>query len=135
MRESSSGCPASDWIEQASVSHPTYRSACFLTASATSPLFVIGGSYTFRVEVKRCGRCGTTKPVQDFMWRRHRKNLRDSYCRVCRAAYKQEHYKKNRARYIGNATERNERIREERMAFLYNYLKAHPCLDCGETDV
>ncbi len=68
------------------------------------------------------------------MWRRHRKNLRDCYCRPCRAAYKQEHYKKNRQRYIDNAKKNQRAQIVERMTFLQAFLETHPCVDCGERD-
>ena len=59
----------------------------------------------------------------------------DNYCRPCRAAYKQEHYKRNRQRYIDNARRRDQRVLQERTLFMVQYLKEHPCVDCGERDV
>jgi 5-methylcytosine-specific restriction endonuclease McrA len=56
-------------------------------------------------------------------------------CRPCRAKYKQEHYAANRTKYIDNAVGRRRRIGEERMRMLIQYLRTHPCVDCGETDV
>lgn len=87
------------------------------------------------MEDLRCSRCGCSKPAEDFAWRRIKRGLRDTYCRPCRAAYKQEHYAKHRQRYIANASQRNARIRAERMGFLLEYLTDHPCVDCGERDV
>ena len=84
---------------------------------------------------RRCGRCGTTKPEDDFAWRRLEKKQRDNYCRSCRAAYKREHYARNRQRYIDNAAARRRRMLDERMRFLIDYLRRNPCADCGETDI
>lgn len=75
------------------------------------------------------------KPVDAFAWRYMERGLRDNYCRPCRAAYKQEHYSQNRQRYIDNARRRRQRVVEERMRYIVDYLRAHPCADCGETDV
>jgi hypothetical protein len=58
-----------------------------------------------------------------------------NYCRPCRAAYHDEHYQKNRARYIANAAARRKSVLEERMQFVVAYLREHPCVDCGEDDV
>jgi hypothetical protein len=84
--------------------------------------------------MRRCGRCSQNKPVADFAWRRKAKGQRDNYCRLCRAAYKQEHYAANRQRYIDNAQQRRQLMVEERTAFLVAFLREHPCVDCGEGD-
>lgn len=84
---------------------------------------------------RRCGVCGETKPVEDFNWRRKSKGQRDNMSRLCRARYKQEHYAANRQRYIVNAGLRRKRVGEERMRMLVDYLREHPCVDCGEDDV
>lgn len=56
-------------------------------------------------------------------------------CRECRAAYKRKHYEAHRDRYIANAAMRTQRVTEARTRFLVDYLRRHPCVDCGETDV
>jgi len=83
---------------------------------------------------KRCSRCGETKALDDFAWRYISKGVHDSYCRPCRSAYKKEHYRKNKARYLGQASERRARIYQERTEWLLDYFILHPCVDCGETD-
>ena len=85
-------------------------------------------------ELRRCGRCDQILPLSDFNWRRKQKNQRDNYCRPCRAAYKQEHYARNRQRYIDNACRRRNLLAVKRFEFLIEYFKSHPCCDCGETD-
>ena len=84
--------------------------------------------------MRRCGRCGGEKPVEEFAWRREAKGQRDNYCRPCRADYKQEHYAANRQRYINAAQNRKREVIAERVGFLLEYFRDHPCLDCGETD-
>ncbi|HYI44478.1 MAG TPA: hypothetical protein VE174_03325 [Actinomycetota bacterium] len=83
---------------------------------------------------KRCGRCGRHKSMEEFAWRRKWRNQRDNYCRPCRADYKQEHYAKNRQRYIDNAAKRTQKVVEERTLMLLEYFRNHPCADCGERD-
>lgn len=82
----------------------------------------------------RCARCQARKPAEDFAWRRIAKGQRDTYCRPCRAAYKQEHYAKNKQRYIEAANRRNRLLRTERTEWLVEYFRSHPCVDCGEAD-
>jgi len=84
--------------------------------------------------MRRCGRCGRKKSVEDFAWRRKSRGQRDNYCRPCRAEYKQEHYAANRQRYIDSAKQRKRVLVAERIAFLVGYLREHPCVDCGESD-
>ncbi len=89
--------------------------------------------YTPRM-VRRCGRCGELKAIAEFNWRRRARNQRDNYCRACRAAYKREHYARNKPRYIANTAARNRAVREARTVYLLEFFATHPCVDCGETD-
>jgi hypothetical protein len=84
--------------------------------------------------MRRCGRCEEEKPDEDFAWRRIAKGKKDNYCRPCGAAYKKEHYASNRQKYIDAAEQRRRELLAERMAFLVEYLRDHPCADCGEDD-
>jgi hypothetical protein len=68
------------------------------------------------------------------MWRRKARGQRDNYCRPCRAAYKQEHYRANRKRYIEMAQRRKKVMAAERIEYLVAFLRQHPCVDCGESD-
>jgi hypothetical protein len=83
---------------------------------------------------RKCYRCGQTKPVDDFAWRRKAKGQRDTFCRPCRSAYGREHYEANRQRYIDQAAEVKRRLRRERTLYLIEYFRSHPCVDCGEID-
>ncbi len=83
---------------------------------------------------QRCYRCGERKPAADFAWRRKARNQRDSFCRPCRAAYKQEHYAANKQRYIAQAAARKRKLAVERTTYLIRFFASHPCEDCGETD-
>ena len=84
--------------------------------------------------MKRCTVCGETKPLEDFMWKRKALGQRDYWCRACRAAYKQAHYAANKQRYRDNARAWNDRTNRERVLWLLEYFKTHPCVDCGESD-
>jgi hypothetical protein len=83
---------------------------------------------------QKCYRCGEVKPADEFAWRRKAKNQRDSFCRPCRAAYKQEHYHANKQTYIARAAESKRRLRLKRTAYLLAFFADHPCSDCGERD-
>ena len=83
--------------------------------------------------VRRCSRCRDTKPVVEFAPKGSRGG-RDSYRRSCRREYGREHYVANKKRYIAQTRIRNDRRFRERVLFLLDYFKSHPCRDCGETD-
>jgi hypothetical protein len=85
--------------------------------------------------IHRCSRCGEFKPASLFNWRRKDKGWKDTYCKPCRAAYKKEHYAKNKQRYLDQNKARSQRVIRRRMAFLISLLRVLPCVDCGETDV
>jgi hypothetical protein len=85
-------------------------------------------------ERRKCYRCGATKPVDEFAWRRRQIGQRDSFCRPCRKAYGREHYLANRERYIEQARLQTARLQLERTRFLLNFFVTHPCIDCGEDD-
>jgi hypothetical protein len=85
-------------------------------------------------QTRRCGRCGQSKPLAEFAWRRRARGQRDNYCRSCRAEYKQEHYAANRTRYIAASLRRNRALARERAAYLIELFADHPCIDCGESD-
>jgi hypothetical protein len=84
--------------------------------------------------LRRCGRCGERKPLDDFAWRRKERGQRHNMCRPCHSEYRREHYLANRRRYIDKATVNKQKLRLERTILLIEYFKDHPCVDCGETD-
>src|SRR5919197_731996 len=85
-------------------------------------------------KLRRCGRCGETKPLEDFAWRRRAMGQRHNMCRPCQADYHREHYLANKQRYIDQAAAQKRRARLARTLLLIEYFKEHPCVDCGETD-
>ena len=86
------------------------------------------------MELRTCGRCGLSKPVDEFAWRRRRKRQRDNLCRPCRSAYGRDHYLANRQRYIDAEARRKRARATERTRLLLEFFRDHPCMDCGETD-
>jgi hypothetical protein len=84
--------------------------------------------------VRRCVRRQLHKPVEQFAWRRKPRGQLDTYCRPCRADYKQMHYAASRERYIANAARRKQSLAEERTKFLIEYFATHPCVEFAEAD-
>jgi hypothetical protein len=51
---------------------------------------------------------------------------KDSFCKPCRQAYKQEHYANNKQAYLDNRTQQREKIQQA-----IREAKNVPCADCG----
>lgn len=84
---------------------------------------------------RKCSRCGSVKPIGEFAGSPKKGGKLDTYCRPCRAEYGREHYVANRQRYIDQAKRRKDELRASNYALLIEFLRAHPCVDCGEDDV
>jgi transcription elongation factor Elf1 len=75
---------------------------------------------------KRCGKCGSVKPVSEFA--RKSKTRIQAWCKCCSRANSQNHYRLNKARYIQRAQARKERIR----VWIKTYKRQLSCAHCGE---
>jgi hypothetical protein len=87
------------------------------------------------LQTKRCYDCGLIKPISDFAFHDEAKGTRQGRCRACHARYRREHYITNRETYIRQEVARIKRYRTENRPLIREYLRAHPCVDCGETDI
>lgn len=83
-------------------------------------------------ELKWCGSCGLDLPITDFATRGQRR--RSGKCKHCQRAYSRDHYRRNRAVYLARDRTRNRRTSFEfNMTRLVEYLRTHPCVDCGQS--
>lgn len=57
------------------------------------------------------------------------------HCNECQKQYRRDHYNNNKQPYLDRAKERNNRIKRSTRVHLVGYLKSHPCVDCGESDI
>ena len=80
---------------------------------------------------KKCGMCGRNRLLKFFAIRIAATGLRQSWCKSCRAIYDQNRYDQ-RERTRG--CEKSRLVRERNRAFMREFLGAHPCVDCGESD-
>jgi hypothetical protein len=90
---------------------------------------------TGAVMEKTCVGCNESKPLDDFTWKSIKRGLKHSRCRECTRLQVQAHYAANRDYYIRKGVKRNRQLREEQAQLVMDYLGAHPCVDCGESDV
>lgn len=78
--------------------------------------------------MKRCPRCGETKPLSAFSKNRRRKDGLHSICKACRAKYDHERYEIAQGRAMPMRPQRSER---GRTAWLRSLKESRPCSDCG----
>ena len=76
---------------------------------------------------RSCSVCGLVFPESHFV-------RRSSRCRECRVLYRREHYLMNSDYYKEKARRNKKGAIEVNKEWLLDYLLAHPCVDCGESD-
>lgn len=84
--------------------------------------------------MKICKKCGASKDLTEFNYKKAKLNLKASVCKNCSREAVRKHYQKNRSYYLEKARSRNKTLRELHQEFLFDFLSKHPCVDCGEKD-
>jgi hypothetical protein len=97
------------------------------------------GGTTFRYhgfamneETKHCARCQLDVPVASFNKRKN--GCCYAYCRPCQTEYLHEHYLRNASLYKKRRRESGRRYLSRDKNYVAEYLRSHPCVDCGEHD-
>lgn len=79
--------------------------------------------------------CGRVKPVAEYATNRAKSDGLQTTCRACKRKYNAAYYLRTKHRHNpGRAARRREAVRFVK-ARLAGYLRAHPCVDCGERDI
>jgi len=81
--------------------------------------------------LKRCCTCKQVKALSEFNRMKRSKDGRQGSCRDCNKAYHYAHWD----RHMAQIRQRSERMVTGNKRRMIQYLKAHPCVDCGETDI
>lgn len=80
---------------------------------------------------KTCTKCKVSKPLTAFNKDAPRKDGLSYWCKACSNANAKKFYGENQERLRLAARRR----REEGVAVANAYLREHPCVDCGESDI
>ena len=83
--------------------------------------------------MKLCPRCNTEKPLAEFNVNSGRKHGVGTYCRECTRVYDRDYYANNPALH-GTMQRRQKTRRDRNSQYVWNFLAAHPCVDCPESD-
>lgn len=81
--------------------------------------------------MKKCTSCHEFKPYTGFNLRRSATDGRQDRCRDCSKVW----YSLNAVKHKKRVRIRNNRVIAEHRGKIRDYLRTHPCVDCGETDV
>src|SRR5690349_2915595 len=84
---------------------------------------------------KVCGKCGLSKPIDEFGFRYPTLGIRHSWCKSCFAVYKRNWYIERRSAHIARASANRARYAAENQRRMWEYLALHPCVDCGSRDI
>jgi hypothetical protein len=84
------------------------------------------------VEVKLCGKCGSIKPTTHFNRNGWRKDGLQHYCRDCHRKSVVDAQRTHREAFLKRLRRHNEKKRNETRRLIFEYLRTHPYVDCGE---
>lgn len=80
-----------------------------------------------------CTTCQNDLPDDQFSWKI--KNVRKhKICKECTKIRKKQHYETNKDVYLEKQIRINKAQRRKIQSLVDEYLKTHPCVDCGESD-
>lgn len=84
--------------------------------------------------MKTCAICKQPKPESEFNKHAKRKDGLQTKCRSCGKQKAKDYYQSNRADLMRVIGERKKETIKENYRRIFEYLQAHPCVDCGEAD-
>jgi hypothetical protein len=85
--------------------------------------------------MKQCVTCHEWKDESEFNWRWKALGIRHPTCRECHKTFRRNWYQGDaHERHLQNVKERKHEARNFAREYVYEYLKTHPCTQCGESD-
>lgn len=85
--------------------------------------------------MKTCPSCLLEKPISEFSKNNSYQDGHNVYCRKCQKEKSKEYYLNNKKKISERAINYYKKRRDETRSWLISYLKTHPCVDCGESDI
>src|SRR5207245_1427147 len=81
-----------------------------------------------------CRGCDTWHAREDFSFKDVRRRTLRSRCRTCCREASRRHYARMKVHYLERNRRNSPRQRQAAAEFVYQFLLAHPCVECGEAD-
>ncbi len=85
--------------------------------------------------MKQCNKCGEVKELDDFAFRNKAKGTKSPTCKQSQKDYAKANYQEKTQYYIDKARQSNKTASDRNKQYVIDYLKSHPCVDCGESDI
>ena len=85
--------------------------------------------------MKKCGKCGKVRRNFSFAKNRRRKDGLQTWCRDCKKSNDATYYLSHSSEMKGKIREAKRKRVHTLQDKIYEYLKTHPCIDCGEKDI
>lgn len=82
----------------------------------------------------KCASCGEWREQEEFNWRYKSLGIRHVTCRECHKPFRKNWYEANKERHLSQVKARKHHAREVARNYVWDYLSAHPCIECGETN-
>lgn len=82
----------------------------------------------------KCIECLIEKDISEFNFRNKSKGIRYKFCRDCSKKKWNNQYSKNKEYYLNKQKKIRKRLRGDNSQKIWDYLKSHPCIKCGETN-
>lgn len=85
--------------------------------------------------MKTCSSCTEEKPFEAYNRNAAKKDGLQAYCRDCNSIKLKAHYAQNKDKAVARSG-RNRVIWKAKLhAYLADYFRQHPCVDCGESNL
>lgn len=84
---------------------------------------------------KICTKCKIEKSCYKFNKNKSRKDGLQNICKRCSRARSKEYYQNNKEKHKKVIKKRNDKLRLINREYVVDYLRNHPCVDCGETNI
>jgi hypothetical protein len=84
---------------------------------------------------KQCTNCQGTYDESLFAFKDKAKGIRRTACKTCTRAMSKKHYEHNASKYLDRNRIRKRNNKQIAKDHVLEYLKTHPCVECGEKDV
>jgi hypothetical protein len=84
--------------------------------------------------MKQCVTCHEWKEETEFNWRYKSLGIRHPTCKECHKPFRKNWYEDNKERHLKQVQERKREARSVAREYVWDYLSAHPCIECGEDD-
>lgn len=88
-------------------------------------------------QMKVCSKCEIdySEPLGEHFNKRSRNEGGwQAWCKKCLSTARKERYSSNKEYYVEKARRHNQGYKKRNVQFMIDFLKEHPCVDCGETD-